>query len=68
MNETLEFVVRHGAAVLFAVVFVEQMGLPLPAGPLLLAAGALSATGNINLALALTAATLGSVLADVIRF
>jgi membrane protein DedA with SNARE-associated domain/rhodanese-related sulfurtransferase len=68
MNETLEFVVRHGAAVLFAVVFVEQMGLPLPAAPLLLAAGALSATGNMNWALALTAATLGSVLADLIWF
>src|SRR6266705_1519525 len=31
MNETLEFVVRHGAAVLFAAVFVEQLGIWLAA-------------------------------------
>ena len=45
MNETLEFLIRHGAAVVFAAVFVEQMGVPLPAAPWLLAAGALIGTG-----------------------
>ncbi len=48
MNETLEFLVRHGATVLFAAVFVEQMGAPLPAAPWLLAAGTLGATGKMN--------------------
>ena len=68
MNETLEFLVRHGAAVLFAAVFVEQMGVPLPAAPWLLTAGALSATGRINWFVALSAATVGSALADLIWF
>jgi len=68
MNETLEFLVRHGAMVLFAAVFVEQLGAPLPALPWLLAAGALSVTGKMNWAVALAAATLGSLLADVIWF
>jgi len=68
MNETLEFLVRHGAAVLFAAVFVEQMGLPLPAAPWLLAAGALAGTGKMNWFVALSAAVIGSVLADVIWF
>ena len=68
MNETLEFVVRHGAALLFAAVFVEQLGVPLPAAPWLLAAGALAATGKINWFVAITAATVGSVLADLIWF
>ena len=68
MNETLEFLVRHGAAVLFAAVFIEQMGIPLPAAPWLLAAGALAATGKINWLVAITAATFGSVLADVFWF
>src|SRR5213595_2755400 len=68
MNETLEFLVRHGAAVLFAAVFVEQLGVPLPAAPWLLAAGALAATGKINWFAAITAATFGSVLADLIWF
>src|SRR6185503_3647195 len=68
MNETLEFLVRHGAAVLFAAVFVEQMGVPLPAAPWLLAAGALAATGKINWLVAITAATFASVLADLFWF
>jgi membrane protein DedA with SNARE-associated domain len=68
MNETLEFLVRHGAAVLFAAVFVEQMGVPLPAAPWLLAAGALSGTGKMSWAVALGAATFGSAFADLIWF
>jgi membrane protein DedA with SNARE-associated domain/rhodanese-related sulfurtransferase len=68
MNETIEFLVRHGAAVLFAVVFVEQMGVPLPAAPWLLAAGALSYTGRMSGLVVLGAATFGSVLADMIWF
>src|SRR5437762_1909257 len=68
MNEILEFLVRHGAAVLFAAVFVEQMGVPLPAAPWLLAGGALAAAGTMNWFVALCAATLGSVVADLIWF
>jgi membrane protein DedA with SNARE-associated domain len=68
MNETIEFLVRHGAAVLFAAVFVEQMGVPLPAAPWLLAAGALAGTGKMNWFVALSAAVIGSVLADLIWF
>src|SRR2546428_11025513 len=67
-NEPLEFLVRHGSAVLFAAVFVEQLGVPLPAAPWLLAGGALAATGKINWVVALTAATFRSVLADSIWF
>ena len=68
MTETLGFLVRHGPVVLFAAVFVEQMGVPLPAAPWLLAAGALAATDNINWFAALATATFGSLLADLIWF
>jgi membrane protein DedA with SNARE-associated domain/rhodanese-related sulfurtransferase len=68
MNETLEFLVRHGAAVLFAAVFIEQIGVPLPAAPWLLAGGALIGSGQMNWVTAVCAAVLGSVLADVIWF
>src|SRR6185503_15396242 len=68
MNDALAFLVRHGAAVLFAVVFVEQIGVPLPAAPWLLAAGALSYTGRMSGFVALSAATFGSVVADMIWF
>src|SRR6266853_5745368 len=68
MNEILEFLVRHGAAVLFAAVFIEQIGVPLPAAPWLLAAGALAGTGKMSWLAALIAAALGSVLADFLWF
>jgi len=42
MNETLSFLTRHGYTVLFVWVFAEQIGLPLPAVPILIAAGALA--------------------------
>ena len=41
MNETIDFLTQHGAVVLAATVFAEQIGLPLPAMPVLIAAGAL---------------------------
>ncbi|HNA87524.1 MAG TPA: VTT domain-containing protein [Nitrospira sp.] len=50
---TFDFLAEHGASVLFWVIFVEQIGFPLPALPLLVAAGALVATGNMSLATAL---------------
>jgi membrane protein DedA with SNARE-associated domain/rhodanese-related sulfurtransferase len=68
MNETFAFLVRHGAAVLIAAVFIEQMGAPLPAAPWLFAAGALVGAGKMNGLVALGAAAFGSVLADMIWF
>jgi len=68
MNETLEFLVRHGATVLFAAVFIEQMGVPLPAMPWLVAAGALAGTGRMSGMVALSAATFGSLVADFIWY
>ena len=68
MNDINEFLIRHGPAVLFAMVFVEQAGLPLPAAPWLLAGGALVGIGKMNWLAALTAASLGSLFADMIWF
>jgi len=68
MDKILDFLTQHGPSVLFAAVFVEQMGVPLPASPWLLAAGALSMTGKPNWYSALAAAALGSLLADVIWY
>ena len=56
MSQTFEFLVRHGAAVVFFAVLAEQLGVPLPAAPVLLAAGALVATGQMHLLLVLVAA------------
>ena len=68
MNEALEFLVRHGAAVVFAAVFIEQLGLPIPAAPVLLAAGALIVPGKMHWLMAVSAAVFGSLLADSIWF
>src|ERR1700686_3466826 len=48
MHRTLEFLLPHGYVVLLGWVFAEQIGLPLPSMPLLLAAGALAGTGHLS--------------------
>jgi membrane protein DedA with SNARE-associated domain len=64
MNEPLLFLVRHGYTVLFAGVFVEQLGLPLPSVPLLLAAGALAGAGRLSLALVLGLPIIAALISD----
>jgi membrane protein DedA with SNARE-associated domain len=68
MNSTLEFLVRHGYVVLLGWVFVEQIGLPIPSIPLLLAAGALAGTGRMNIFAALFVAMFAAVCADSLWF
>ena len=60
MQETLQFLIRHGYAILFAAVFLEQSGLPVPSVPVLLGVGALSAEGRFSLSLALVVALAAS--------
>ncbi|MFI5339306.1 MAG: VTT domain-containing protein [Candidatus Methylomirabilales bacterium] len=64
MESTIQFLIHHGYAVLFVWVLLEQGGLPLPAVPFLLAAGALAATGRMNLALILGTAVIASLASD----
>jgi membrane protein DedA with SNARE-associated domain/rhodanese-related sulfurtransferase len=68
MSETIEFLAQHGTLVLFAVVLAEQIGLPLPAAPFLIAAGALVGTGQMSLSIAVVAAVFAALLGDQIWF
>src|ERR1039457_6300269 len=68
MSEATQFLVEHGAPILFVAVFLEQMGLPLPVVPLLLAAGALSATAQFSLLYGLGISVLACLIADTIWF
>jgi membrane protein DedA with SNARE-associated domain/rhodanese-related sulfurtransferase len=68
MNGSSEFLVNHGLPLLFGVVLLEQMGLPLPAVPFLLAAGALSATGRFSPLLGIGATVVACLAADVTWF
>ena len=68
MNEATLFLIRYGPLLVFTVVFLDQMGVPLPAIPWLLAAGALSATGKFSALLGLGITVLACLLADTFWF
>jgi membrane protein DedA with SNARE-associated domain len=68
LTEVLQFVIRHGYAILFGVVFVEQAGFPVASVPILLGVGALSADGRFSFAVALLVALAASLPADVAWF
>jgi len=62
------FLIVYGYILLFGWVLVEQLGIPLPATPVLLAAGALSAEHELSFPLALLAGFLASMIADSLWF
>jgi membrane protein DedA with SNARE-associated domain/rhodanese-related sulfurtransferase len=68
MNELIQFVLRHGYWVVGLSVFLEQLGIPLPAVPVLLAVGAFSRTGEFSFTGVLISAFAGSIVADLIWF
>lgn len=68
MNEVIQFLIRHGYTVLFLWVLGEQIGLPVPAAPFLLAAGALAGEGQLNFTIAFGLAVIASLLSDIIWF
>jgi membrane protein DedA with SNARE-associated domain/rhodanese-related sulfurtransferase len=58
----------YGYLLLFAWVLVEQFGLPLPATPVLVAAGALSADGKLSFSVALLVGLVASLFADSVWY
>jgi membrane protein DedA with SNARE-associated domain len=68
MSSWVEFVVRDSYPILFFWILVEQLGLPLPGLPLLLAAGALAGGGHLNLAVAVTLPVLACMCSDFLWF
>lgn len=64
MADLLQFVVQHGYVLVFFWVMAEQAGLPIPASPLLLAAGALAGQHQLNFGLVVLTAALGSLASD----
>jgi len=51
MKDLMQFLILHGYTVIFLWVLAEQIGAPVPVGPLLLAAGALAGKGLLNFTL-----------------
>ena len=64
MHHLIEILIRHGYLVLFVGVSGEQLGLPLPAGILLLGAGAVAGGGQLNFTIAFLMAVVGCLLGD----
>jgi membrane protein DedA with SNARE-associated domain/rhodanese-related sulfurtransferase len=68
MHRTLEFLLHHGYVVLLAWVFAEQAGVPVPSLPLLLAAGALAGSHQLNIFASLFIVTFAAVSADFLWY
>ncbi|HME11437.1 MAG TPA: DedA family protein/thiosulfate sulfurtransferase GlpE [Candidatus Acidoferrum sp.] len=68
MHRTVEFLLHHGYSVLLVWVFAEQIGLPVPSLPLLLAAGALAGTGRMNIFACVVISVFASVCADSVWY
>jgi membrane protein DedA with SNARE-associated domain/rhodanese-related sulfurtransferase len=68
MTGITQFLIKHGLPLVFGAVFLEQMGLPLPALPWLLAAGALAATGQFNLLSGIAVVIAACLIADTFWF
>jgi membrane protein DedA with SNARE-associated domain/rhodanese-related sulfurtransferase len=64
MELPTHILLTYGYLLLFAWVLVEQFGIPLPATPILLAAGALSAQDELSFPLALAAGIAAALVAD----
>ena len=68
MHETIDFLIKHGYTLLFAWVLGEQLGLPVPSLPLLLAAGALAGAGKFSFFAAVGLAVVASMIADLLWY
>lgn len=68
MHGVVPFLLRHGYWVLVVNVFAEQIGLPIPAFPILLAMGALVGLGNFSFAMALVLAVFAALASDLLWF
>jgi len=68
MNRLVQLLVKHGVPLVWANVFLEQIGVPVPAMPTLIVAGALSRENRMSSTHVLIAAVIASVAADWIWF
>jgi membrane protein DedA with SNARE-associated domain len=68
VESILQLLLDHGYLVLFVWVAGEQAGLPIPAVPALLAAGALAGAGRMSLPLSLGAGVAASLASDLLWY
>ena len=68
MHFTVQIFLDYGYWILFGWVLAEQLGVPLPSSPILLTAGALTATHHMRIAGIVLAVIAGSAIADFVWF
>ena len=68
MSRLVELVIRHGVPLVFLNVLLEQLGVPVPAVPTLIVAGALSRDHQMSSTHVLVASVVASLIADWIWF
>jgi membrane protein DedA with SNARE-associated domain len=68
VSDLLQFLLKYGYVVIFGAAFAEQIGLPLPAVPLLVGMGALSRSGEFSIAVVISIAVVGSLAADLVWY
>src|SRR5947207_1676949 len=68
MQELVDLIAQYGLTLVFINVLVEQVGLPVPAVPTLIVAGALAATGQLSAAAVFGVAVLACFIGDGLWF
>ena len=68
MGDLIELLERHGYLLVFAAVLIEQVGVPLPAFPILIVAGALVAKGVLAAPIVLALAVFAALAGDLLWF
>jgi membrane protein DedA with SNARE-associated domain len=68
VNELLNLLSRYGYLLIFANLFLESVGLPIPAAPILVAAGATAALGGLKILNILMVALAACMLGDLLLF
>lgn len=68
MPNLIELLQLYGIFIVFAIVLVEQGGLPIPAMPVLVVSGALAAGGTMSWAAVMAAAVVACLIADSFWF
>ena len=68
VNRLVALIARHGTPLVWLNVFLEQIGLPIPAVPTLIIAGALSRDGKMSSTAIIAGSVIASIAADWIWF
>ena len=68
LQQAFELLATYGYVIVLLWLFADQAALPIPSIPLLVAAGAVAASGSLDLTILIAMATLGCLLGDLLWY